>query len=267
MSELHTFLFEGLPVRGMLVRITDAWQEILRRRAEHPETGAYTPAVRDLLGEMTAAAVLMQSNIKFNGALVMQIFGDGPLKLAVVEVQSDLQLRATAKPTESLPDDASLSSMVNRHRGGRCAITLDPQDRQPGQQPYQGVVPLWDDQGEPLESLQSVLEHYMLQSEQLDTTLVLAANGEVAAGLLIQRLPVQGEGNLSARATAADEDEIGRNEDYRRIAMLASSLQPAEAGTADARCGHHFAPPVLARAHAALRAQGGAGRPPLCLPL
>jgi molecular chaperone Hsp33 len=228
MSELHTFLFEGLPVR-----ITDAWQEILRRRAEHPETGAYTPAVRDLLGEMTAAAVLMQSNIKFNGALVMQIFGDGPLKLAVVEVQSDLQLRATAKPTESLPDDASLSSMVNRHRGGRCAITLDPQDRQPGQQPYQGVVPLWDDQGEPLESLQSVLEHYMLQSEQLDTTLVLAANGEVAAGLLIQRLPVQGEGNLSARATAADEDEIGRNEDYRRIAMLASSLQKQELLTLD----------------------------------
>jgi molecular chaperone Hsp33 len=78
-----------------------------------------------------------------------------------------------------------------------------------------------------------VLEHYMLQSEQLDTTLVLAANGEVAAGLLIQRLPVQGEGNLSARATRADEDEIGRNEDYRRIAMLASSLQKKELLTLD----------------------------------
>ena len=228
MSELHTFLFEGLPVRGMLVRITSPWQEILRRRAEHPDTGAFTPAVRDLLGEMTAAAVLMQGNIKFNGALVLQVFGDGPLKLAVVEVQSDLQLRATAKQLDSLPDDASLSTMLNRNGGGRCAITLDPQDRQPGQQPYQGVVPLWDDEGKPIESFQSVLEHYMLQSEQLDTTLVLAANAEVAAGLLIQRLPVQGEGNLSARATRADEDEIGRNEDYRRIAMLASSLQKTE---------------------------------------
>ena len=101
MSELHSFLFEGLPVRGMLVRITGPWQEILRRRAEHPETGAYTPAVRDLLGEMTAAAVLMQGNIKFNGALVLQVFGDGPLKLAVVEVQSDLQLRATAKQMDT----------------------------------------------------------------------------------------------------------------------------------------------------------------------
>jgi molecular chaperone Hsp33 len=164
---------------------------------------------------------------------VLQVFGDGPLKLAVVEVQSDFQLRATAKQMDTLPDDASLSMMVNRNRGGRCAITLDPQDRQPGQQPYQGIVPLWDDQGQALESFQSVLEHYMLQSEQLDTTLVLAANGEVAAGLLIQRLPVQGQGNLSARATRADEDEIGRNEDYRRIAMLASSLQKQELLTLD----------------------------------
>ena len=233
MSELHSFLFEGLPVRGMLVRLTDAWQEILRRRAENAEMGPYPGPVRDLLGEMTAAAVLMQSNIKFNGALVLQIFGDGPLKLAVVEVQSDLQFRATAKLTDALPEGATLSQMVNVKGEGRCAITLDPQDRQPGQQPYQGVVPLWDDAGKPLEQFQSVLEHYMLQSEQLDTTLVLAANDQLAAGLLIQRLPVLGAGNLAARATSADEDQIGRNEDYRRIAMLASSLQKQELLTLD----------------------------------
>ena len=96
MSELHKFLFDGLPVRGMIVRLTDAWTEVLRRRAGNTETGAYPPAVGELLGEMAAAGVLMQSNIKFNGALVLQIFGDGPVKLAVAEVQSDLGLRATA---------------------------------------------------------------------------------------------------------------------------------------------------------------------------
>ncbi|MFZ1608795.1 MAG: Hsp33 family molecular chaperone HslO, partial [Rhodoferax sp.] len=90
MSELHKFLFEGLPVRGMVVRLTDAWTEILRRRASNSTTGAYAPPVRDMLGEMVAAAALMQSNIKFDGALVLQIFGDGPVKLAVVEVQPDL---------------------------------------------------------------------------------------------------------------------------------------------------------------------------------
>ncbi|MBW8760834.1 MAG: Hsp33 family molecular chaperone HslO, partial [Burkholderiales bacterium] len=80
MSELHKFLFDGLPVRGMLVRLTDAWREVLSRREPGHE---YPPELRDLLGEMSAAAVLMQANIKFNGALVLQVFGDGPVKLAV----------------------------------------------------------------------------------------------------------------------------------------------------------------------------------------
>ena len=217
MSELHKFLFEGLPVRGMLVRLTDSWQEVLRRR----ETlGAHPAPVRVLLGEMAAAGVLMQANIKFNGALVLQIFGDGPVKLAVAEVQPELSFRATAKVVGSVADQARLEAMVNVGGGGRCAITLDPKDRLPGQQPYQGVVPLHGDQREPLQQVSQVLEHYMLQSEQLDTRLVLAANDEVAAGLLIQRMPVEGDGNLGRR----NEDEIGLNEAFNRIAMLAATL-------------------------------------------
>ncbi|MCV5736516.1 Hsp33 family molecular chaperone HslO, partial [Escherichia coli] len=83
-SELHKFLFDGLPVRGIIVRLTDAWQEILRRREQ---VGGYPEPVRRLLGEMAAASVLMQSNIKFNGALVLQILGDGPVRVAVAEAQ------------------------------------------------------------------------------------------------------------------------------------------------------------------------------------
>jgi molecular chaperone Hsp33 len=232
-SEIHKFLFEGLPVRGVLVRLTDAWTEILHRRAANTIHGAYPQAVQDLLGEMTAAAVLMQSNIKFNGSLVLQIFGDGPVKLAVVEVQPDFGLRATATVNGAIDDAASLSQMVNVGNEGRCAITLDPKDRQPGQQPYQGVVPLFGDAREKLEKFSDVLQHYMLQSEQLDTTLVLAANGDVAAGLLIQRLPMQGVGNLDGGVPRANEDDIGVNEDYRRIALLASSLKREELLTLD----------------------------------
>jgi molecular chaperone Hsp33 len=228
MSQLHKFIFDGLPVRGMLVQLTDVWQEVLARRAANVQTGAYPQAVRHLLGEMTAAAVLMQSNIKFNGSLVMQIFGDGPVKLAVVEVQPDLSLRATAKVVGELADASTLPEMVNVRNEGRCAITLDPLNKMPGQQPYQGVVPLFDDQRQPLSRFSDVLQHYMLQSEQLDTTLVLAANDSTAAGLLIQRLPVKGEGNLAAKATMEDEDEIGRNEDYNRISILAASLTADE---------------------------------------
>jgi len=177
MSELHKFLFDGLPVRGMLVRLTDDWQELLSRR----EPGqVYPPELRDMLGEMSAAAVLMQANIKFNGALVLQVMGDGPVKLAVAEAQPDLSFRATAKCVGDVAPGATLETMVNVHGQGRCAITLDPKDRLPGQQPYQGIVPLHGDQREPLQKMSEVLEHYMLQSEQLDTKLVLAANGEMA---------------------------------------------------------------------------------------
>jgi molecular chaperone Hsp33 len=222
MSELTPFLFEGLPVRGMLVRLTDAWAEVLRRRAA---SGAFPPEVRALLGEMSAAAVLMQANIKFNGALILQVFGDGPVKLAVAEAQPDLGFRATAKVVGAVPAGARLEALLNVHGQGRCAITLDPLDRLPGQQPYQGIVPLHGDRREPLQELSQVLEHYMLQSEQLDTRLVLAADDHVAAGLLIQRMPMPGTG---ADAGRQREDDIGLSEDYNRIAILAATLTREE---------------------------------------
>ncbi|WP_343625453.1 Hsp33 family molecular chaperone HslO [Roseateles puraquae] len=228
MSELHKFLFDGLPVRGMLVRLTDAWQEVLARREPGQE---YPRELRDLLGQMSAAAVLMQANIKFNGAVVLQIFGDGPVKVAVAEVQPDLAFRTTAKCVGEVAPGATLEAMVNVHGQGRCAITLDPKDKLPGQQPYQGVVPLHGDQREPLQKVSEVLEHYMLQSEQLDTKLVLAANGEIAAGLLIQRLPVEGEGNLEGRK---NEDDIGLSDAFNRISILAGTLTADELLTLDA---------------------------------
>jgi molecular chaperone Hsp33 len=229
MSELHRFLFDGLPVRGSIVRLTDAWTEILARRQANTTTGAWPPPVAELLGEMAAAGVLMQSNIKFNGALVLQIFGDGPVKVAVAEVQHDLSLRATAKVVGDVGVNARLPDLVNVGNKGRCAITLDPKDKFPGQQPYQGVVPLHGDHREKISRLSEVLEHYMLQSEQLDTRLVLAADNKVAAGILIQRLPLEGEGNLAgSMVSQANEDEIGRNEDFNRISILAASITREE---------------------------------------
>ena len=95
-------------------------------------------------------------------------------------------------------------------------------------------MPLHGDHNEKLEKFSAVLENYMLQSEQLDTTLVLAANDKVAAGLLIQRMPRKGEANLAAgKAEQANEDEIGVNEDYNRISILASSLTRDELLTLD----------------------------------
>lgn len=232
MSELHKFIFDGEPVRGMLVRLTDGWQESLARRSAANDP--FPAPVRALLGEMAAAAVLMQANIKFNGALILQMHGDGPVKLAVAEVQPSFSFRVTAQVVGEVPPYARLEALLNVHGQGRCAITLDPKDRLPGQQPYQGVVPLYGDSREPLQDLSRVLEHYMLQSEQLDTKLVLAANDSVAAGLLIQRLPRHGAGNLAGTTPARNEDEIGINESYNRIAHLAATLTREELLTLDA---------------------------------
>jgi molecular chaperone Hsp33 len=243
LSEVHKFLFDGLPVRGTLVRLTDSWQTILQRRAANSTTGAYPAPVSHMLGELTVAAVLMQSSIKFNGSLTLQIAGDGPVKLAVAEVQPDLSLRATATVMGEVAVGSSLSMMVNVSNKGRCAVTLDPKDKFPGQQPYQGVVPLFDDHRQPINKLSSVIEHYMLQSEQLDTTMVLAANDTVAAGLLIQRIPMQGAGNLEGNLPGSmvsklsyqrNEDEIGLNEHYNRLAVFAASLKQEELLTLDA---------------------------------
>ncbi|MES2227254.1 MAG: Hsp33 family molecular chaperone HslO [Burkholderiaceae bacterium] len=224
MSELHKFIFEGLPVRGMLVRLTDSWQDVLARRAGSND--AFPPPVRALLGEMAAAGVLMQSNLRFDGALVLQMFGDGPVKLAVAEVQNDLAFRVTAKVIGEVSDGARLEAMLNVHGQGRCAITLDPRGKRPGRQPYQGVVALHGDLCSPLQELAEVLEHYMLQSEQLDTRLILAANDQIAAGLLIQRLPVQGGANL--QGGQRNEDLIGLDEAFNRLALLAGTLTREE---------------------------------------
>lgn len=214
MDELHRFVFDGLAVRGLLVRLTGSWREMLARRAHAP----YPAPVRALLGEMTAAGVLLQSNIKFDGALELQVQGDGVVRLAVVEVQSDLRFRATAQVVGDVDDGDGLQALLNPGGGARCAITLDP--RRSGSQRYQGIVPLHDEFGRPLTTLGAVIEHYMRQSEQLETRLWLGADDTLAAGLLLQRLPPSTD--RPAEATAAAD------EDFARIVHLASTLRRDE---------------------------------------
>jgi molecular chaperone Hsp33 len=221
MSDFQKFLFEGLPVRGMLIRLTDSWQTLQGRRQQSlPE-----PVMR-LLGEMSAAALLLQSSLKFDGALILQMAGDGPVKLAVAEARSGLLYRATAKLQAEVPSDLGFAEFLNQHGQGRCAITLDPADRPPGVQPYQGVVPLNGDDGGALRSLAEAIEHYMRKSEQLDTKVVLAANADTAAGILIQRMPVQGDANLAGQLTP--ERQLELDDAFPRIAMKTATLTADE---------------------------------------
>lgn len=227
MSELKKFIFKGLPVRGAIVRLTETWQEILSRHQQSAELNhnpalSYQP-VKELLGEMSAASILLHTNIKFDGTLILQIQGSGPLKLAVAEAQSDMGIRATANVTDPIQPTQTIETLCNQQGQGRCAITLDPKNRQPGQHPYQGVVPLSDLQGKPFTSLTKVIEGYMQQSEQLPSCIILAADNHCAAGLLIQRLPGEGENNIGT-----PEQPESVNDAFERIAILAQTLKREE---------------------------------------
>jgi molecular chaperone Hsp33 len=167
---------------------------------------------------MLSAAALLSANLKFNGVIVMQIHGDGPVRLLVVECDSALNLRARAKLAEDvvIDDGTNLSALVNTEGRGRFVITLDPKDKLPGQKPYQGIVPLDG------ESVATVIENYMLRSEQLDTKLWLAADDKVSRGLLLQKLPHEGGYAMT------DKDHPDDMQTWDRAVMLASTLRPNE---------------------------------------
>ncbi|SAL62626.1 Hsp33 protein [Caballeronia terrestris] len=213
-DQLQKFMFNAAPVRGEIVSLRNTWQEVLARRS-------YPAPVRNVLGEMMAACALLSANLKFNGTLIMQIYGDGPVQMLVVQCHSDLSLRATAKLAEGavITDDMMLPALLNERGHGRCVITLDPNDKRPGQQPYQGIVPLSGEHG-PLASMAEVLEHYMHHSEQLDTRMWLAANTDRAVGMLLQKLP--GDGGIVPHPGEHDADT------WQRVCHLGGTLSNEE---------------------------------------
>jgi molecular chaperone Hsp33 len=207
-DHLQRLNFNALPVRGELVSVQTAWQHIVSLHQ-------YPPAVQNLLGEMLAASALLSSTLKFEGSLIMQLHGDGPVRLLVCECHSDLGVRATAKlaPDAAIANDATLTELVNPRGQARMAITLDPSEKLPGQKPYQGIVPL---EGK---TIAEMLEGYMSRSEQIESHLWLASNDDTCAGMLIQRLPQKG-GSLKPPSES--------DEPWSRIVHLCSTLQKTE---------------------------------------
>ncbi len=180
---LLPFVVDRAAVRGALVRLPTVARDIV---AAHP----YPPPLARALCELAAAAALLASTLKQDGSLLLQLAGDGPVRLAVVECTGDLGLRGTAQwdatRVAELPVDAPLAGLAGG-AGARMTITLDPRD---GGALYQGIVAL------AATTTGALIEHYLATSEQLDSRLLLATDGTAAAGLLLQRLP---------GATAADD--------------------------------------------------------------
>lgn len=205
---LLRFIFKETPIKGAAVRLSTAWSA-MRQYQNWPES------VTRLMGEMTAGSILLASSLKFEGALIMQVQGDGPVRLAIVEVRNGLLVRATVKMNEGeeVSDKMGMKELLNAHGRGRCAIMLDPVDRREGEPLYQGVVPLTG------ENIADALMGYMEQSEQIHTKLWLAADSEAASGLMLQQMP-----DFGGKDEALKNDDDGLN----RIETLAATITDEE---------------------------------------
>ena len=186
-DSLQRFLLERTPVRGEIAHLDATWRAVLERRS-------YPAPLERLLGEMMAAAALLSATLKFEGSLIMQIQGSGPVQLLVVEATSDHTLRATAKWEGELAE-GNVGALLGE---GRFVISIVPSS---GTQTYQGIVSLEGN------SIAELLEHYMAKSEQLETRLWLASDSHQAAGMLLQKLPATPTEDVDAwnRATRLGE--------------------------------------------------------------
>lgn len=173
MSNQRTrFILDQQPLRGIHVRLEQVWQHIVGQKN-------YPAPIAHALGELLAAGTLLAANLKFDGNFMLQVQGSGILKLLVVEATSEQTCRATARWDESqtVADEATLLELLGET--GQFVLTLQPRQGEM----WQGIVGLQGD------SIASMLANYLAQSEQLDSDLILAADGQHAVGLMVQRLP------------------------------------------------------------------------------
>lgn len=190
---VQRFLLDDLDIRGAVVQLGSVWQKMLTDRD-------YPAAVVSLLGEMCATTLLIAGNLKQPGRLTIQLRGEGPVSLLVIDCNEALHMRGMARCTA----DTGSGETVQLLGKGQLLLALDmPSMREP----YQSIVPLSGN------SIAEIFEHYLEQSEQLPSRLFLAASAEGAAGIFLQKLP-----------TADQRDADG----WTRIEALAATVKPEE---------------------------------------
>lgn len=195
-DKLYRYLFQNRAVRGEWVRLNQTFMDTLN-------THHYPKVVQNLLGEMMVATNLLTATLKFEGNITVQIQGDGPLRLALVNGNDQQQIRALARIEGEINDAMNLHEMIGK---GVLVITVAPKE---GER-YQGVI------GLDKPTITECLEDYFVRSEQLQTQLIIRT-GEyegkpVAAGMLLQIMP----------------DGSGTPEDFEHLTTLAATVKDEE---------------------------------------
>lgn len=189
---LRRFMLERAQARGEWLHLDQSWQEILGR-------SDYPAFVKTVLGEALTASMLLAATIKHDGALTLQIRGDGPIHLLVMQATAQGTVRGVAHWNR----ETSGTTLPELFGEAQLAITLESRH---SSERYQSMIPM---EGK---SLSAALEAYFTRSEQLPTRLWLMSNDTAAAGILLQRLP----------------QEQANEEDWQRISLLLDTLTHAE---------------------------------------
>ncbi len=190
---LQRFLLENLDIRGAIVRLDSVWQQMQSGRD-------YPTPVAQILGEMTATTLLFGSNLKQAGRLTVQLSGNGAISMLVIDCNENLHIRGMAK-CEKMIECKPLPELLGN---GQLVLSLDMDSMR---EAHQSIVPLEGN------NVTEVFEHYLQQSEQLNSRLFLAASSETAVGIFLQKLP-----------TADQRDADG----WTRIEALASTVRDKE---------------------------------------
>lgn len=202
------FVFESLPVRGAIIQLDDAWQRLL-------DGHSYEAPVLEVLGHAAAATPLIAQSLKSGSKVTLQITGEGPLSMLVMQCTSDLHFRGLASAAEATAG-MRYADLV---RAARCAITVD---HEKSERPYQGIVAVGE------ESLSASLESYYQRSAQIPSHLTLVADERLCGGILLQQMP-------------GAEGDLG--DDWVRLGLLAATLrtEDLEAGIGTELIGKLFA--------------------------
>lgn len=201
---LNRYLFDDLSVRGELVQLDETYQRIISSKE-------YPAAIEKLLGELLVATTLLTATLKFEGSITIQLQGEGPVSLAVINGDNNQQVRGVARWEGDIPTNANVRELMGKN--GYLVITIEPEQ---GER-YQGIVGLESD------NLSEIIESYFERSEQLKTRIWIRT-GELdgkahAAGMLLQVMP----------------DGTGTPEDFDHLEKLTDTIKDEELFTLQAQ--------------------------------
>jgi molecular chaperone Hsp33 len=210
---LRPFIIENTDIRGEWVHLDESWQELLG-------ASKYPAAVRQVLGEAAAAVCLLAATIKFDGSLILQINGTGPVNMLVIQATSDGHIRGLAQIDEQAEGQQLESRIPDLFGQGQIVISIvtDKENER-----YQGIIVLQGD------TLAHCLDDYFKQSEQIPTRVYLTSDDNSAAGLLIQQLP----GKETADQPILSEPDDERSESWAKASSLTNTLTSEELLTLD----------------------------------